>query len=185
MSEPQARHKTPSDSESATGPGPLRRRGGALPPAGSDHGRTGIGVRLADDQDSLRASRRLGAHALAAMRTEHSLVERACGEHRERAAAARPVQQLRQTADGFAGIRPGPMSSCEWLITDSDPRCLNRGRGATGAAPSPVSLGGSASPGKPLTPDQQPAEQKYMATVVTFKLRHGVAAPSPTLLVTQ
>ena len=73
-----------------------------------------------------------------------------------------PVQQLRQTADGFAGIRPGPMSSSEWLITD--PMCLSRG--ATGAAPSPVSLGGSASPGKPLTPDQQPADQKYMATVV-------------------
>ena len=89
-----------------------------------------------------------------------------------------PVQQLRQTADGFAGIRPGPMSSSERLPVITDPpRCLSRG--ATGAAPSPVSLGGSASPGKPLTPDQQPADQKYMATVVTFKLR--VAAPSPTL----
>ena len=55
------------------------------------------------------------------------------------------------------------MSSIEWLITD--PRCLNSG--TTGAAPSPVSLGGTASAGKPLTPDQQTRPtQKYMATVV-------------------
>ncbi len=55
-----------------------------------------------------------------------------------------------------------PMSSIEWLIID--PWCLNLG--TTGAAPSPVSLGGNRFLGQPLTPDQQPADQKYMATVV-------------------
>jgi hypothetical protein len=60
------------------------------------------------------------------------------------------------------------MSSIEWLI--ADPRCLNTG--TTGAAPSPVSLGGIASSGKPLTPDPETGRPKVHGNSRAFRVRH-------------
>ena len=117
-------------------------------------------IRDAWRETSRRSSGPAGSHALAAMRTRYP---NSCVQ---RASRARPCSSRGSRPIG--STRSRPMSSIEWLITD--PRCLNSG--TTGAAPSPVSLGGIASSGKPLTPDPETGRPKVHGNSRAFRVRH-------------
>jgi hypothetical protein len=117
-------------------------------------------IRDAWRETSRRSSGPAGSHALAAMRTRYpnSCVQRASRARPCSSRGGRPI----------GSTRSRPMSSIEWLI--ADPRCLNTG--TTGAAPSPVSLGGIASSGKPLTPDPETGRPKVHGNSRAFRVRH-------------